>query len=120
VLEGCEPIAAQLDAALGGAAYRDTLAAAFGVVGEPESAPSARVLHAMARNHGNSFVRFVLALSLIHQGSLKNSPMPPDAERYFVRLAEKSLEEQAKIEAADSVDFETYRARYLSPDLLKL
>ncbi|HEV7477298.1 MAG TPA: glutamate--cysteine ligase [Burkholderiales bacterium] len=117
ILGECEPIAAALDAALGGAAYRDALAAAQGVVREPESAPSARVLHAMARNHANSYVSFVLAMSLLHQ---KNDPMPPDAERYFVRLAEKSLEEQRKIEASDSVDFETYRARYLSPELLKL
>jgi glutamate--cysteine ligase len=117
ILGECEPIAAALDAALGGAAYRDALAAAQGVVREPESAPSARVLHAMARNHADSYVRFVLAMSLLHQ---KNDPMPPDAERYFVRLAEKSLEEQRKIEASDSVDFETYRARYLSPELLKL
>ena len=120
ILGECEPIATALDDALGGAAYRDALAAAIGVMGEPETAPSAKVLHAMARNHANSFVSFVLALSLLHKGSLKNSPMPADAERYFVRLAEKSLEEQKKIEAADSVDFETYRARYLSPELLKL
>jgi glutamate--cysteine ligase len=120
VLAECEPIAAALDAAVGGAAYRDALAAAQGVMAEPETAPSAKMLHAMARNHGDSYVRFVLALSLLHQGSLKNSPLPPDAARYLERLAEKSLEEQKKIEAADSVDFETYRARYLSPDLLKL
>jgi glutamate--cysteine ligase len=74
----------------------------------------------MARNHADSFVSFVLALSLLHKGSLRSTPMPADAERYFVRLAEKSLEEQKKIEASDSVDFETYRARYLSPELLKL
>ena len=120
ILGECEPIAAALDAVLGGGAYRDALAAAAGVMREPETAPSARVLHAMERNHASSFVSFVLALSLLHKGSLKNSPMPPDAERYFVRLAEKSLEEQKKIEAADRVDFETYRARYLSPELLKL
>jgi glutamate--cysteine ligase len=117
ILGECEPIAAALDAALGGAAYRDALAAARGVMREPETAPSARVLHAMERNHANSYVGFVLAMSLLHQ---KNSPIPPDAERYFARLAEKSLEEQKKIEASDSVDFETYRARYLSPELLKL
>jgi hypothetical protein len=35
-------------------------------------------------------------------------------------MAQESLGEQKKIEAADSVDFETYRRRYLSPDLLKL
>jgi glutamate--cysteine ligase len=120
ILGECGPIAEALDAALGGAAYRDALAAASGVMGEPETAPSARVLHAMARNHADSFVSFVLALSLLHKGSLRSTPMPADAERYFVRLAEKSLQEQKKIEASDSVDFETYRARYLSPELLKL
>ncbi len=120
VLAECEPIAAALDAAAGGAAYRDALGAAQGVMAEPETAPSAKVLHAMARNHGNSYVRFVLALSLLHQGALRNSPLPADASRHLERLAQKSLEEQKKIEAADSVDFETYRARYLSPDLLKL
>jgi glutamate--cysteine ligase len=120
VLGACEPIAEALDAAHGGAAYRDALAAAQQVMAEPETAPSARVLHAMARNHANSFVSFVLALSLLHRGKLRNDPLPLDAERYLVRLAGKSLEEQAKIEASDSIDFETYRARYLSPDLLKL
>jgi len=120
VIMECEPIAAALDAAHGGSGYRDALGAALGVIGAPETTPSAKVLQAMARDHDNAYVRFVQALSLLHQESLKSSPIPPDAERYYVRLAEKSLEEQKRIEAADNVDFETYRSRYLSPDLLKL
>jgi glutamate--cysteine ligase len=120
ILREIEPIAAALDAALGGAAYRDALGSALSVMAEPESAPSARVLHAMARNHGNAFVRFILALSLQHQGTLKTQALSQDAERYFVRLAEKSLAEQKQIEARDNVDFETYRKLYLSPDLLKV
>jgi len=120
ILREIEPIAAALDAALGGAAYRDALGSALSVMAEPETTPSARVLHAMARNHGNAFVRFVLALSLQHQGTLKNQALAHDAERYFVRLAEKSLAEQKQIEARDNVDFETYRRLYLSPDLLKV
>jgi len=120
LLEECEPIAAALDAALGGAAYRDALDAAQGVMRQPETAPSAKVLQAMERDHGNSYVRFVLALSLLHQGSLKNAAFPPDAAARLRQMAEESIGEQRKIEAADSVDFETYRARYLSPELLKL
>ena len=120
VLREIEPIAEALDAAVGGAAYRDALASALSVMAEPETAPSARVLHAMARNHGNAYVRFILALSLQHQGTLKNLALPQDTERYFVRLAEKSLVEQKQIEARDNVDFETYRRLYLSPDLLKV
>jgi glutamate--cysteine ligase len=120
ILEGCAPVASALDAAFGGAAYRDALAGALGVMRRPETAPSARVLHGMARDHANAYVPFVLALSLLHGGSLRNSGFPADANRYFARLAGKSLEEQKKIEAGDSIDFETYRSRYLSPDLLKL
>jgi glutamate--cysteine ligase len=120
ILGECEPVAEALDAALGGAAYRDSLAGALSVVREPESAPSARVLHAMARNHDDVYVRFVLAMSLLHQGDLKNRPIPPDALQHLTKTAQESIGEQKKIEAADSVDFETYRSRYLSPDLLKL
>jgi glutamate--cysteine ligase len=120
ILKECEPVAGALDAAHGGAAYRDALGAALSVIAEPDTAPSARVLHAMARNHGNAYVRFVLALSLQHHGTLKNQALPQDAERYFARLAEKSLAEQKQIEARDNVDFETYRSLYLSPDLLKV
>ena len=73
----------------------------------------------MARNHGNSHVRFTLAESLSHRGSLLGIPLKAEAEERFARLAKESLEKQKKIEAADRVDFETYRQRYLNPELLR-
>jgi glutamate--cysteine ligase len=120
ILGECEPIAAALDAAHGGGAFRAALGAAQAVMSAPESAPSAKVLQALAREHGDSYVRFVLAMSLAHQRALLGGAFSKEAERYFVRLAEKSIAEQKQIEARDNVDFETYRARYLSPGLLKL
>ncbi len=96
----------------------DALAEAARRLEEPEATPSARVLHAMARNHMNSHVRFTLAESLSHRGTLLGIPLKPDAEDRFARLAAESLEKQRKIEAADRVDFETYRQRYLNPELL--
>ena len=119
VLNACEPIATQLDATRGGAAYRDSLAAAFASLNDSESVPSARVLHAMARNHGNSHVRFTLAESLAHRGSLLGIPLRAAVEERFALLAGESLEKQRKIEAADHLDFETYRQRYLNPELLR-
>jgi glutamate--cysteine ligase len=119
VLAACEPIALELDAVRGGAAYRDSLEAAFSALKEPESVPSARVLHAMARNHGNSHVRFTLAESLSHRGTLLGIPLKPEVEERFARLAKESLEKQRKIEASDRVDFETYRQCYLNPELLR-
>ena len=101
VLADCEPIAAALDAAHGGAAYRDALQlGSGGDWRDPETVPSARVLHAMARNHGNSYVRFILAESLPHRGTLKGIPLRAQDEERFARLAQKSLDEQKKIEAA--------------------
>jgi glutamate--cysteine ligase len=119
VVTACEPIAVELDAVRGGAAYRDALGSAFSALKEPETVPSARVLHAMARNHGNSHVRFTLAESLSHRGTLLGIPLRPEVEERFARLARESLEKQRKIEAADRVDFETYRQRYLNPELLR-
>ena len=86
---------------------------------DPETIPSARVLHAMARNHGNSHVRFTLAESLAHRGTLMGIPLQAAVEERFGALARESLEKQKKIELADRVDFETYRQRYLNPELLR-
>ncbi|HEV3011147.1 MAG TPA: glutamate--cysteine ligase, partial [Burkholderiales bacterium] len=119
VVAACEPIAAGLDEARGGAAYRDALASAISALKDPETVPSARVLHAMARNHANSFVKFTLAESLSHRGTLLGIPLKPEVEERFARLAAESIEKQKKIEASDRVDFETYRQRYLNPELLR-
>ncbi len=119
VVSACEPIAAALDDARGGAAYRDALGLAISYLNNPEGVPSARVLHAMARNHGNSHVRFTLAESLSHRGTLLGIPLKPEVEERFTRLAEESIAKQKKIEASDRVDFETYRQRYLNPELLR-
>ena len=120
LLDACQPIAKALDAAHGGSAYRDALMGAAVIVANPNAAPSARVLHAMARNHGNSYVRFVLAESLLHAGSLRSLPLGHGVKERFEHLAAESLEEQRRIEAGDKVDFETFRKQYLSPDLLRV
>jgi glutamate--cysteine ligase len=111
----CLPIAERLDRAFGAAAYRDALAAAAAALEDPESVPSARVLHAMQRNHGGSHLRFALAESLLHRGALSGAPLPPEAAKTYEDLARASLAEQRDIEASDRIDFETWRRQYLDP-----
>jgi glutamate--cysteine ligase len=118
VLAECQPIAETLDRLHGGSVFRDVLLAAGVVVRNPSATPSARVLDAMARDHRNVYVRFVLAESLRHAGSLRGLPPGAGAKARFEHLAAESLEEQRRIEAGDKVDFETFRKQYLSPDLL--
>jgi glutamate--cysteine ligase len=118
ILRECEPVAAALDAAHGGAAYGGALAEAARRLADPEATPSARVLHAMARNHGDSFARFVLIQSTLHKGALKSLELAPGVRERFARLAEESHARQREYEAADTVDFETFRQQYLSHELL--
>jgi len=112
----CAPLAGRLDTVLGGgAAYRDAVAAAAAALNDPHAVPSARVLHAMQRNHGGAYVRFVLAESLLHRGSLLSLPLPAPVEEEFAQMARASAAKQRQIEAQDRVDFETYRRNYLNP-----
>jgi len=120
VLAPCEPIAAALDAEFGGSAYQDSIAHAVKLVDDPDLTPSARILHAMARNHDNSFVRFALIESTLHKAALKALELPKETRDRFARLAQESLVKQRELEASDSVDFETFRKRYLAHELLKV
>jgi glutamate--cysteine ligase len=116
ILGGCEPIAAELDEKLGSAiAHREALAEARERLADPDSTPSARVLHAMARNHQNQFLRFALVESTLHKATLKALELPREVRERFARLADESLLEQS-----DEVDFETFRQRYLAHDSLRV
>ena len=120
VLAACEPIAAALDAAHGGAAYRDALAAAIATLNSPDALPSARVLKAMAEDHQNTYVRFVLQQSQRHRATIEALPLQVESEARFATMAADSISGQHQIEAADTLPFEIFRQRYLSPDRLSL
>ena len=115
ILAECKPIAAALDAANGTTAHAEALATAVDRLNNPDATPSARVLQATARDHGNSFVRFVLAQSIKHRESILALPLAPDVLERYARVAEESLAEQRRIEASDRLPFEAYRQLYLAP-----
>ncbi|MBW8906156.1 MAG: glutamate--cysteine ligase [Betaproteobacteria bacterium] len=120
VLGECEPMPALIDRQAGGAAYRSAYEMALSLVRDPESTPSARVLHAMARNHDNSFLRFALIESTAHKSMLQHLELPREVRERFTRLAQESTLQQRELEAADQLDFESFRQRYLSYDQLKV
>jgi glutamate--cysteine ligase len=119
LLAACVPIAEALDAANGDGAYREALAEAAGSLGNPASTPSARVLEAMAREHDNSYTRFVLDRSAQHASALRALPLAAEAATRFAHLARDSLEEQRETEAADTLPFEAWRREYLSQERLR-
>jgi glutamate--cysteine ligase len=120
VLADCGPIATALDRAKGGRAHRDALNAASSTLAHPETTPSARVLQAIEREHGHSYVKFGLARSRANRDAIMKLPLAPEVAARFAALAQESIREQARIEAADTLPFDTYRQRYLSPHALNV
>jgi glutamate--cysteine ligase len=120
VLAECTPIAAALDAANGTHAHRDALARAVAALEDPAATPSARVLDAMARGHGNAYVRFVLAQSIAHRETILKLPYSAEVAERFAKQARESIARQREIEAADALSFDAYLQKYLSPASLNV
>ena len=118
VLEECAPIASSLDAAHGEAKYRNALMAAVAALHDADVVPSARVLRKMSTDFDHSYVRFVLAQSEQTKNTLLRLPFSSDIEARFRGTAQASIEEQQRVEAADTMPFEIYREKYQATERL--
>jgi len=116
----CRPIAQALDAAHGGSDYTQSLDAAVTGLRDPHSLPSARVLAAMAADHGDSFTGFVRARSESTRQALLLRPFAAEDHARFVQASADSIDAQKAIEVADTMPFEIYRQQYVSPARLGL
>jgi glutamate--cysteine ligase len=119
LLAECAPLAAELDAAFGGGAWREAHAAAAAMLADPALTPSARVLEEMAEEHDNSYTAFALAQSRAHRAAIAALPVDGEVQRRFEAMARESLDTQQRIEAADTLPFEDWRRRYLAPEMLR-
>ena len=118
IVAQCGPIAAALDAAHGTHDYSAALALATAGLSDASTLPSARVLAAMAKDHDNSFVKFARAQSEKAKAYFDNLPLSSDQQTRFKQLSQQSVADQKKIEALDSMPFETYREQYVSAERL--
>lgn len=116
IIAGCAVQADALDAAHGGRAYREALDRVAQRLAHPELCPSARMLAAMREGFGNSYVGFIRHQSDLTRDVLLALPYPAGLQQRFEQMAAQSLAEQARIEAADTLDFETFRRHYVSPE----
>jgi len=118
LLADLAPIAQALDNAHGTLDYSEALAAARDGIAAPDTLPSARVLATMAGDFGGSYTALICAQSQATHSQLLALPWSPEQQAAFEAMAQLSTAERAALEAADSMDFETYRLAYLSPDRL--
>ena len=118
IIAQLRPLAQALDQAHGGSAYAQAVELAQHGLMQPDSLPSARVLHAMREDHGGSFSAFGRSLSQQTKAQELAQPLAEHALAHFQQLAQASLERQREIETADTLPFDRYLQQYLSPDRL--
>ena len=75
--------------------------------------PSAQVLKAI-RESGLSYQEWTLEQSRMHRENLMREPLPSEIIAKYDDKALSSIEEQLRIEASDSEDFDTFLARYMA------
>jgi glutamate--cysteine ligase len=119
LLAQCGPIASALDGANGGQAYAEALAEAQASLAAPDTLPSARVLAQMHSDFGGSHIAFTRAQAEQARSHLHQLAWTADQKARFEAEARASVAAQRAIEAADTVDFETFRQAYLAPEGLQ-
>jgi glutamate--cysteine ligase len=120
IVQACGPIAAALDAVHGTTDYADALRSASALLQDPAMLPSTRVLSAMARDHQNGFSAFSLSQSRQSRATLLKLPYGGSMHARMEAVARQSVQDQAAVEAADTLAFEQYRQQYVSADRLGL
>ena len=118
LLDQCAPLAAGLDSAHGNTDYSAAVQAARAGLADMDTLPSARVLATMKADFASSYTAFIRAQSVQTRQHLMALPWPAEQQAAFEALARESVDKRHAIEAADTVDFETFRKAYLAPQNL--
>ena len=95
---------------LGDASYRDAVTAQQHKVDDPSRTPSAQVLAAL--DQGRSFHEFGLKTSQAHTEHFRQASLTTQEQAKAEQMRDKSLSEQAAIEASDTISFAQYVADF--------
>lgn len=109
-LNNMQPLAEMFDAHYGGNDYRAAIALMQGKAGHSESTISAQVTADSARLGSMWQLGFTLAQQ--HRESLLQQTLSPKLQAKYEVLVEKSILQQAEIEAAETEDFMTFLEQY--------
>ena len=113
ILESMLPVCEVLDGIEGGAWFEDAIDDQVAKVRAPELTPSGRMLDEM-RDRGEGFYQFARRLSQQHQRYFLERELAPEVIARFDDEAERSLQEQAQIEAQPQADFDRFLADYFA------
>lgn len=117
LLENMLPVATMLDKVHGSEHHADAVRRQIELVEDPDQTPSARVLEEMRQNGNESFFDFAQRKSIEHREFFMQRQLSAELQREFEQMAVESLKKQDAIEAADTLDFDTFLARYFEGGL---
>lgn len=118
VLADCTLIAQALDDAHGVGDYSAALASARATLARPQTLPSARVLATIEQDFDRRYTAFIRAQAEQTRNRMLALPWTAEQQAAFEAMARDSVARQKALEAADSVDFETFRQHYVAEEHL--
>jgi len=111
ILDELQPIGELLDLGEHGRPYATAVVEQREALADPDRTPSARILAEM-RASGENFFQYARRWSEQHRQYFQSLPLDENRARFFTETAERSLGEQAVIEAGDKISFEEFLRRY--------
>ncbi len=111
ILDGIAEVTEALDQAHASTRYGESLEQQRARVANPDLTPSARVLKEM-REREEPFFALGLRYSKHWARTFRDNPLPADKVALFAQEAQRSLQAQAAVEAADDISFEQYLAEF--------
>ncbi|HET8871511.1 MAG TPA: glutamate--cysteine ligase [Aquabacterium sp.] len=115
IVHQCHQVAVTLDEVHGGQAFLDSWRMAAQRIEDYSLMPSAQVVSAIQQAPDQGHKGFVLDRSRHAKEALSTRPLSLDLLNRLLEEADKSIEEQTQIEAADAESFERFRQDYMSP-----
>lgn len=113
LMESMRAVAEVLDQGQDGRPYVASVDGLFDAILDPQNTPSAHVLSEM-RERSEPFADFALRLSRQHAADFRARPPDVEREAEFRREADRSWQEQERIEAGDTCDFDEFLRRYFA------
>jgi glutamate--cysteine ligase len=116
ILDKVGSIAELIDRADGGDSYLKAVRSMQGLVDDPLSTPSARLLKEL-RDSNCSFFEFALSVARNHRDYFSSiTPLPDDRNIEFESEVSRSIKCQLETEASDSIGIEEYLAAYFDSE----
>ncbi len=113
ILDELDAVAEMFDDKLGCKDYSASLKNQKVKLTEPDRIPAAQIIEEMRRDD-DSFVEFALRKANEHENYFKQQPLSEKSKTLFTELAERSLNDQAEIEANDKANFDEFLVEYFS------